>query len=145
MKKYLLLIPTAAIALMGAGCSPSAQTNSSSSASVEDEDADKVEEVVELPADFPADLPMYPGATLTYASMSTTYGASASFDSNDSMDTVYAWYEAALTADGWTKTAGGKDTSISAVFEKDNASITFSAYEISGVTSVNIGKTVYDY
>ena len=144
MKKYLLLIPAAAIALMGAGCSPSASTNTSVSMSDEDEDADKVEEVVELPADFPTDLPIYPGSTLTFAEVSATYGDSASFDTSDSMQKVYDWYEATLTADGWKKTSGSADTSISAVFEKDKASITFSAYVIGDTTSVNIGKTVYD-
>jgi len=145
MKKFWLFLPAAAIALMGAGCAPAATNDEPYDPGADDEDADKTSETVTLPADFPADLPIYPGAELTYAEVSETYGDSASFDTSDSMKTVYDWYNETLTADGWEKTAGSEETSISAIWEKDNASITFSAYVIGNTTSVNIGKTVYDY
>ncbi len=60
-----------------------------------------------IPADFPADVPVYGNGTVQSAATSTntgTPGASLMFLTTDGAQTVGAWYEGELTGKGWKKT-----------------------------------------
>lgn len=59
----------------------------------------------ELPANFPTDVPLYPQKTLTFSHVGSgddADSASATFESDDSVDKVSDWYKAQIESNGWT-------------------------------------------
>jgi hypothetical protein len=55
----------------------------------------------ELPADYPADVPHYPGAKVTSAKGNEELGIAVTFVSADDLDTVAKFYADGLAASGW--------------------------------------------
>lgn len=58
-----------------------------------------------LPADFPTDVPLYPGATVQGSVASAQQqggGHYAGLETTDSIDKVMSWYKAEVVAKGWT-------------------------------------------
>ncbi|EKD49482.1 MAG: hypothetical protein ACD_63C00126G0001 [uncultured bacterium] len=61
----------------------------------------------EIPANFPSDLPLYPGATASYTfvgSGNEEGSASATLETSDSMDKVSSWYKQNIESNGWSIT-----------------------------------------
>lgn len=145
MKRLLRSLPIAALVLVGAGCGgPAASTNPlTGTTAFQDDEGNKVEvgAGARIPADFPADVPAYPGATvISSATMSDgdSRGASLMLSTADAADKVAGWYEERLGAGGWAKTGGytmaGSD---SRVYGKGGADLTVTASgEAGGETSV---------
>lgn len=57
---------------------------------------------VEIPADFPSDIPIYSGAKPLVAMQMEAQGQSVTLESGDSLDAVYQFYVDAMQANGWT-------------------------------------------
>ncbi len=57
---------------------------------------------VQIPSDFPADLPIYKNAKPLAVMKIEKEGHSVTLESVDSLDTVYSFYVDALQANGWT-------------------------------------------
>lgn len=58
----------------------------------------------ELPKNFPTDVPLYPQNTLTFAHVGAgedADSASATFESDDSVDKVSEWYKSQIESNGW--------------------------------------------
>ncbi len=58
-----------------------------------------------LPADFPNDVPLYPGATVQGSVASAQQqggGYYAGLETTDSINKVVSWYKAEVAASGWT-------------------------------------------
>ncbi len=55
---------------------------------------------LELPAGFPGDVPLYPGASLTWAN-SDEAGSLVSFSTADDLDTVAKYFQKEFAAQGW--------------------------------------------
>jgi hypothetical protein len=56
----------------------------------------------ELPADFPADVPIYPGAEVVQARISPERGTSVTFSVGDDVEKVASFYADSLAAEGWS-------------------------------------------
>jgi hypothetical protein len=56
----------------------------------------------ELPADFPADVPLYPGAEVVQARISADQGTSVTFSVGDDAEKVASFYADSLAAEGWS-------------------------------------------
>jgi len=55
----------------------------------------------ELPGDFPADVPQYPGSKVTSARGTEDLGVAVTFDSPDAVDVVAKFYSDSFAAMGW--------------------------------------------
>jgi hypothetical protein len=55
----------------------------------------------ELPADFPSDVPHYPGSKVTQAKGTQELGIAVTFTSTDGLDAVAKYYADGLAANGW--------------------------------------------
>ncbi len=55
---------------------------------------------LELPADLPGDIPLYPGASLTWAN-SDESGSLVSFSTGDDLDSVAKYFRKEFAAQGW--------------------------------------------
>ena len=108
-------------------------TNAATSATVESR---------ALPADFPKDIPLYPGATVNGAA-SGTRGLGASFSTADAPDSVAEFYESELKEQGWVevvKLTAGPATSISA--SKGNRVFAVGLTKgADGRTMISVGET----
>ncbi len=59
----------------------------------------------ELPKNFPTDVPLYAQKTLTFSHVGSgedADSASATFETDDSVDKVSDWYKAQIESNGWT-------------------------------------------
>lgn len=60
-----------------------------------------------LPNNFPSDIPVYPGATVTSSSVTNgdaeSVTSSATLSTSDSLEKVKAYYDGQLSKDGWTQ------------------------------------------
>jgi len=81
--------------------------------------AHSMDPAVALPRDFPKDFPVYPGARPTFVGGDTSFGTTIftiNWETTDSIDQAYAWYQTSLGQGDWTitsKTAGADGDSIS--------------------------------
>jgi hypothetical protein len=132
MRRLALTLPLAALVLAGAGCgaTTAVQTNPATGNVTYDGGAGEHGEVgtnVQLPANWPSDVPMYAGANIVSAT-TIAQGISVLFQSADAAATVSDWYQAQLTASGWTKKAE-HDIGIQRVrvYEKADATLTVSS------------------
>jgi hypothetical protein len=101
---------------------------------------------VALPRDFPKDFPVYTGARPTFVGGDTSFGTTIftiNWETTDSIDQVYAWYQTSLGQGDWTitsKTAGADGDSIS--FARRSKSGCVGDLAISqrypGVTQINV-------
>jgi hypothetical protein len=64
---------------------------------------------LELPADLPGDVPLYPGASLTWAN-SDESGLLVSFSTADDPDTVVEHFRREFAAQGWLAEASNQPT-----------------------------------
>lgn len=60
----------------------------------------------ELPDNYPADIPRYPGAEIVYSVVKASDGSNVTWRTNDSLQQVTAYYEEHLASQGWAKTQG---------------------------------------
>ena len=79
----------------------------SGSVTVKGEDGTTTTFSTKLASGFPSDIPVYAGSTVRASAAGTTdsdnVGNYASLSTTDSMEKVQAFYDAELTANGWTK------------------------------------------
>ena len=67
----------------------------------------------ELPADFPADVPRYPGAEVIQSRISADEGMTVTFSVGDDAEKVVSFYADSLAAEGWsTDIKKGPDGSV---------------------------------
>lgn len=97
-----------------------------------------------VPADWPSDAPVYPGATVAFSASTNPATGTAGFGlmltTDASADDVAAFYKKELTVQGWTIDAdmnAGVTTVISA--KKDARAIGISITGSEGMTSITIG------
>jgi hypothetical protein len=93
---------------------------------------------VELPKDFPADVPVYPGATIL-TSMTTPDGVMVSTQSTADATKVVDFYKQKLTGDGWTVEGEmnmGPQRIIS--FAKGDRQVTVTAASDEGQTHISL-------
>jgi len=96
-----------------------------------------------LPADFPTDVPLYPGAelqgSLASAPSDGSGGHYVGLESTDAIATVVAWYKKEIVAKGWkiiTDANISGSTILSA--EKDTRMLSVTISEESGKVSMSI-------
>jgi hypothetical protein len=93
---------------------------------------------VKLPADFPSEIPVYPGANVLSAStMAADNSGSLVLSTPDKQDAVMAWYGDKLS--GWTKVGTniyGAQTMVQ--YKKDEAEMTVMTGESDGMTSMTV-------
>ncbi len=95
-----------------------------------------------LPADFPKDVPVYAGATVT-SGATTGAGAAVVFSSADATDKIAAFYKEELPKNGWSKpiaTDMGGISAISATKEKRQLGISITK-GTDGKSMISIGIT----
>jgi hypothetical protein len=127
------------------GASSSAPPAASPSTNATPSSAPTLDHEVPLPASFPADLPVYPGARLTAAATfvsnnHTTWGME--WETLDTVDKVQAFYASKLAQGDWTISfSGSASGQFSAVFNRKSSS-SFSgilgADGSSGVTKISM-------
>jgi hypothetical protein len=67
----------------------------------------------ELPTDFPADVPLYPGAEVVQSRISADEGTTVTFSVGDDVEKVVSFYADSLAAEGWsTDTKKGPEGSV---------------------------------
>jgi len=132
MRRLTLTLPLAALILAGAGCgaATNVQTNPVNGNVTYNGGAGEHGEVganVQLPENWPSDVPIYAGANIVSAT-TIAQGISVLFQSSDSAATVSDWYQARLTASGWMKKAE-HDIGIQRVrvYEKGDVTLTVSS------------------
>ena len=132
MRRLTLTLPLAALILAGAGCgaATNVQTNPVNGNVTYNGGAGEHGEVganVQLPENWPSDVPIYAGANIVSAT-TISQGISVLFHSADSAVTVSDWYQARLTASGWMKKAE-HDIGIQRVrvYEKGDVTLTVSS------------------
>lgn len=98
-----------------------------------------------MPADFPADVPIYPGARLTAGAKFPTNGKvdwGMEWETLDSVDKVHTFYADKLSQGDWTiQFSGATGTSFSAVFTRksnDRSTGIVGADGSSGVTKISL-------
>lgn len=98
--------------------------------------------VGKLAADFPKDIPVYTGATVTSSAV-VAGTASAVLSTDDAIDKVAAYYKDELGKNGWTTAnsmnAGG-NTIMRATKEKRQLAVTIGKGQ-DGKTSISLGET----
>lgn len=94
----------------------------------------------ELPADWPTDVPAYPGSTIQAAGTVNGQGKGALFQTSDASADVVAYYKTQLAAGGWTMdtvAAMGSISVLSASKEGRTVAIQIAASE--GQTIITVG------
>ena len=67
---------------------------------------------VALPSDFPKDFPVYPEARATYFGGDSSFGTTTygiRWETTDSIDQAYRWYQTQLSQGDWKITTSGTD------------------------------------
>lgn len=99
-------------------------------------------EDVELPSDFPSDIPQYSGAKLT-SKITTSDGNTVTFTTSDSATKVIDYYQTQMKKNNWTETSTyeGGDTAFLS-YEKNGKGASVSVYGGDEETTLSI---VYGY
>ena len=143
MRALLLVLAV----LAAAACSgPLQQVESSPSSSVSPPGPGELDPAVDLPADFPSDLPVYPGARPVLVTTSTVGGTSweVKWQTFDSLDRVKAFYSAQLNLGGWiVSSEDNTPASYTATFHRVNNSsyaglLAVDTTSKQGVTTVSV-------
>ncbi len=97
----------------------------------------------ELPADFPKDIPLYPGAKVTYSGTNSSDnggGVGATFSTADDYTQVAAFYTRELPANGWTvdSTQNIAGTTVMSA-KKDTRTLAVTATTSDGQTAISLG------
>ncbi|MFA5820819.1 MAG: hypothetical protein WC873_01815 [Candidatus Gracilibacteria bacterium] len=99
----------------------------------------------ELSADWPNDVPTYPGAAVTYSAVGNDLadgglGGYAIFTTSDSAQKVIDFYNGEMATAGWTvKASVNIASSMNVTFEKDGLAMNVTATEGDGSTTLTIG------
>jgi hypothetical protein len=133
---------------IGAACGGSSSTASSArqaSPNASPTAPSKLDPEVPMPAGFPSDVPIYPGARLTAGAAFSANGKTAwgmEWETLDSVAKVQAFYASKLSQGDWNvQFSGTANGSFSAVFNrKSNNSVTgiLGADGSSGVTKISL-------
>ncbi|MBI4066674.1 hypothetical protein HY411_03075 [Candidatus Gottesmanbacteria bacterium] len=97
-----------------------------------------------IPADWPADAPVYPGSTVTYSGSSNPQtgesGYAAVLTTSDSAQKVRDYYSKELISQGW-KTEATYNANESSVISatKDTRTFTVATAEAGGTTTITLG------
>jgi len=98
-----------------------------------------------LPSDFPADVPLYPGAKVqgsVAAAGQTGGGHYVGLVTSDSLDAVAAWYKSHVVSEGWTVAS---DATINGTVilgaTKDNRNLAVTITSSNGQVSVGLAVT----
>ena len=98
-----------------------------------------------MPADFPVDVPIYPGARLTAGAKFPTNGKvdwGMEWETRDGIDKVHTFYADKLSQGDWTiQFSGATGASFSAVFNRksnDKSAGIVGADASSGVTKISL-------
>ena len=96
-----------------------------------------------MPANFPSDVPRYPGAVYVSSYVKDNI-AIANFTTSDSAEDVTAWFEAQLLAGGFKRFEGDLLTGTVRVYEKDDIHLVVQAArsEKSNTTGVSLQRSV---
>lgn len=108
--------------------------------------ASSMDPAVVVPSDFPKDFPVYPGARPTFVGGDTSFGTTIwtmNWETTDSIDQAYAWYQTRLGQGDWTITskAGGGDGDTISFTRKSKPSCVGDlaiSQRYSGVTQINV-------
>jgi hypothetical protein len=98
----------------------------------------------ELQADWPKDVPVYPGAEVQFSAMmnedADAPGAGAMFTTSDGVEKVVAYYKAELEANGWTisATMGNAGSSFLGATKGEQV-VSVAVAQVDGQTSITIG------
>jgi len=148
MTHWLPACLLAAALAVGVGCGGSSSTASSArvaSPNASPTGPSKLDPEVAMPAGFPADVPIYPGARLTAGAAFTANGKTAwgmEWETLDSVPKVQAFYASKLSQGDWNvQFSGTANGSFSAVFNrKSNNSVTgiVGADGSSGLTKISL-------
>jgi hypothetical protein len=94
--------------------------------------------VAELPANFPEDVPRYPGADVTKARPSTEGGWSVGFSSPDDPAKVAAYFADAFAAQGWSTQRVDAPEGIMIFADKGDRSATYGVGTSEGKTQIDL-------
>ncbi len=96
---------------------------------------------VPIPEDFPKDIPIYTGVAISGIAVSPDGGWLA-FSTTESADSIVAWYETALLAEGWKKQGTySADATTTAAFEKGDSILGVMAATSESGTIVTVSKS----
>lgn len=132
-------------AVLLSACGPEAQVNTDANGAMEISNSEgTVSTGHSLPSDWPSDAPTYPNAVVQYsASVNPTTGrpgTAAVFTSTASMKDVKAFYNAQLTANGWTSQGTLEaDETILMSATKDTRTLSLAIGGIDGQVSITMG------
>ena len=92
----------------------------------------------ELPADFPEDIPRYPGAQVVKARPDGNMGWSVGFSSADEPAKVAAYFADALAAQGWSTQRVDAPEGIMIFADKGDRSATYGVGAAGGKTNIDL-------
>ncbi len=131
--------------LVAAGCGGTTSTSSRSTPSAKSSPGGKLDPAVAMPAGFPSNFPIYPGARLTQAGNFTSNGKTTwalEWETLDTVDKVQAFYADKLNKDPWTISfSGSSNGQYSAVFapkKNSNAGGILGVSSTFGVTKISL-------
>jgi len=94
--------------------------------------------LTELPADFPEDVPRYPGAEVVKARPSSEAGFVAGFTTTDDPAKVASYFADALAAQGWSTNRVDAPEGIVVFADKGERSATYGVGTAEGKTQIDI-------
>lgn len=94
--------------------------------------------LTELPANFPEDVPRYPGAEIAEARPSSEEGFAARFSTPDDPAKVAAYFADALAAQGWSTNRVDAPEGIMVFADKGDRSATYGVATIDGKTQIDL-------
>jgi len=112
--------PAAQMAPGGAPSPAAAPQAAAPEAAAPEPAAEDAERTGEVPSDFPADIPRYPGAKVTSARGTEDLGVAVTFDSPDAVDVVAKFYADGLAAQGWQAQTQQDASGTLIIADKDN-------------------------
>lgn len=97
-------------------------------------------EDIDLPDDFPKDLPVYDGTITINSTLNLPgQGVTLNFTTSDSQEDVLAWYEDTLESSGWTQQMSyNMQEQMMRAYIKDDVTINISAAHENNLTNVTI-------
>ncbi|MEO8744660.1 MAG: hypothetical protein ABI334_06270 [Candidatus Dormiibacterota bacterium] len=136
----VIAILAAGSACAGSGATSNASPQASSSAKATQGGSSKLDPAVAMPAGFPSDVPVYPGARLTAAAQfagngSTTWGME--WETVNGADKVQTFYTSNLAQGDWSISfSGAANGAFSAIFNRKSNSKDAGILGLDGSTGV---------
>jgi hypothetical protein len=94
--------------------------------------------VTELPANFPEDVPQYPGAEVVKARPASDAGLSVAWSTGDDMVKVASYYADQLAAKGWATNRVDAPEGIVIFADKGKRSVTLGVTPTEGKTTIDL-------